>query len=129
MADQISGLLNNRIEENLTKLDTLDGEERAQAVKELDTLYKLRIDETKNEVEARQKKSEHQDQVFQAQADLHEKRVALVVNTAVDVAKFVGQIGMYGVLIVGGLKFEETGTIGSQFVKDTIRSFTKFLKK
>ena len=129
MADQISGLLNNRIEENLTKLDTLDGEERAQAVKELDTLYKLRIDETKNEVEARQKTSEHQDQVFQAQADLHEKRVALVVNTAVDVAKFVGQIGMYGILIVGGLKFEETGTIGSQFVKDTIRSFTKFLKK
>ena len=129
MADQISGLLNNRIEENLTKLDTLNGEERAQAVKELDTLYKLRIDETKNEVEARQKTSEHQDQVFQAQADLHEKRVALVVNTVVDVAKFLAQGAMYVGLIGVGLKFEETGTIGSQFVKDSFRSFTKFLKK
>ena len=54
---------------------------------------------------------------------------AAIVNTAVDVAKFVGQVGMYGILIVGGLKFEENGTIGSQFVKDTIRSCTKFLKK
>ena len=73
--------------------------------------------------------SEHQDQMFQAQADLHEKRIALIVNTVVDVAKFVSQVGMYGILIVGGLKFEENGTIGSQFVKDTIRSCTKFLKK
>ena len=125
MADQNSEMLNKRIEETLGNLETLKGEERAQAVKELDTLYKLRIDETKNEVEARQKTSEHQDQMFQAQADLHEKRIALIVNTAVDVAKFVGQVGMYGILIAGGLKFEETGTI----VKDTIRSCTKFLKK
>ena len=126
MADQNSEMLNKRIEETLGNLETLKGEERAQAVKEL---YKLRIDETKNEVEARQKTSEHQDQMFQAQADLHEKRIALIVNTAVDVAKFVSQVGMYGILIIGGLKFEETGTIGSQFVKDTIRSCTKFLKK
>ena len=129
MADQNSEMLNKRIEEALGNLETLKGDERAQAVKELDTLYKLRIDETKNEVEARQKTSEHQDQMFQAQADLHEKRIALIVNTAVDVAKFVSQVGMYGILIVGGLKFEENGTIGSQFVKDTIRSCTKFLKK
>ena len=54
---------------------------------------------------------------------------AAIVNTAVDVAKFVSQVGMYGILIVGGLKFEENGTIGSQFVKDAIRSCTKFLKK
>lgn len=129
MADQISGLLNNRIEETLGNLETLKGEERAQAVKELDTLYKLRIDETKNEVEARQKTSEHQDQVFKDQAELQEKRVALVVNTAVDVAKFLAQGVMYVSLIGVGLKFEETGTIGSQFVKDSFRSFTKFLKK
>lgn len=129
MADQNSEMLNKRIEEILVNLETLKGDERAQAVKELDTLYKIRIDETKNEVEARQKASEHQDQVFQAQADLHEKRIALVVNTVVDVAKFLGQVGMYGILIVGGYKFEETGTIGSHFFKNTIQSCTKFLKK
>ena len=129
MADQNSEMLNKRIEETLENLETLKGEERAQAVKELDTLYKIRIDEMKNEVEARQKASEHQDQVFQAQADLHEKRIALVVNTVVDVAKFLGQVGMYGILIVGGYKFEETGTIGSHFFKNTIQSCTKFLKK
>lgn len=129
MADQNSEMLNKRIEEILENLETLKGEERAQAVKELDTLYKIRIQETKNEVEARQKTSEHQDQVFQAQADLHEKRIALVVNTVVDVAKFLGQVGMYSILIVGGYKFEETGTIGSHFFKNTIQSCTKFLKK
>ena len=129
MADQNSEMLNKRIEETLRNLETLKGDERAQAVKELDTLYKIRIEETKNEVEARQKTSEHQDQVFQAQADLHEKRIALVVNTVVDVAKFLGQVGMYGILIVGGYKFEETGTIGSHFFKNTIQSCTKFLKK
>lgn len=129
MADQNSEMLNKRIEEILENLETLKGEERAQAVKELDTLYKIRIEETKNEVEARQKTSEHQDQVFQAQADLHEKRIALVVNTVVDVAKFLGQVGMYSILIVGGYKFEETGTIGSHFFKNTIQSCTKFLKK
>ena len=53
MADQNSEMLNKRIEETLGNLETLKGEERAQAVKELDTLYKLRIDETKNEVEAK----------------------------------------------------------------------------
>lgn len=129
MADQNREMLNKRIEEILENLETLKGEERAQAVKELDTLYKIRIEETKNEVEARQKTSEHQDQVFQAQADLHEKRIALVVNTVVDVAKFLGQVGMYSILIVGGYKFEETGTIGSHFFKNTIQSCTKFLKK
>lgn len=129
MADQNSEMLNKRIEEILRNLETLKGDERAQAVNELDTLYKIRIEETKNEVEARQKTSEHQDQMFQAQADLHEKRIALVVNTVVDVAKFLGQVGMYGILIVGGYKFEETGTIGSHFFKNTIQSCTKFLKK
>ena len=42
MADQNSEMLNKRIEETLGNLETLKGEERAQAVKELDTLYKLR---------------------------------------------------------------------------------------
>lgn len=129
MADQNSEMLNKRIEETLGNLETLKGEERAQAVKELDTLYKLRIDETKNEVEARQKTSEHQDQVFKDQAELQEKKVGRKIDTAVDIAKFILQNCVYVGLFVVGLNFEKEGVIGSPFVKDEIKSFVKFLKK
>lgn len=127
--NQNSEMLTKRIEENLGTLGDLKGEERAQAVKELDTLYRLHLDEIKIEKDARFKTTEHQDQVFKEQAELHDQKVDRRAKMVLDALGTIAQIGMYGILIVGGLKFEQTGTIGSPFVKDVIRSAEKFLKK
>ena len=66
--DTNSELLNKRIEESLKALPDLEATDREKRVKELESLYKLRIEETKTETEARQKGAEHMDAMCQAQA-------------------------------------------------------------
>ena len=52
--DTNSELLNKRIEESLKALPDLEATDREKRVKELESLYKLRIEETKTETEARE---------------------------------------------------------------------------
>ena len=67
--DTNSELLNKRIEESLKALPDLEATDREKRVRELESLYKLRIEETKTETEARQKGAEHMDAMCQAQAE------------------------------------------------------------
>lgn len=127
--DQNSELLTKRIGENLESLGDLKGDERTQAIKEFETLYRAHLEEIKMEKEAQFKMSEHQDEMFAKQSELHDQKIDRRVKMALDILGTVAQVGMYGILIVGGLKFEQTGAIGSPFVKDVIRSAEKFLKK
>lgn len=127
--NQNSELLTKRIGENLDSLGDLKGEERAQAVKELDTLYRLHLDETKIETDARLKTTEHQDQVFKEQAEMHDQKIDRRAKMALDAAGGAGQMAVYAFMFFAGLKFEQTNTIGSPFVKDLVRSITRFLKK
>lgn len=127
--DTNSELLNKRIEETLTALPGMDAGEREKRVKELDSLYKLRIEEAKNEREAKQKGAEHQDQVFKEQAEARERKINFWARMAFDAMSLGLQLSAYIFFVKAGFKFEETGTFCSKTFRDVTSGFMKFIKK
>lgn len=127
--DKNSELLNKRIEEALDALPGLDVADREKRVKELEALYKLRIEEAKNEKEAKQKGAEHQDAVFQAQAEAQERKVNFWARMAFDAAALGLQLAAYKRFIKAGFEFEQTGTFCSKTFRDVTSGFMKFIKK
>ena len=82
--DTNSELLNKRIEESLKALPDLEATDREKRVRELESLYKLRIEETKTETEARQKGAEHMDAMCQAQAEAKERKINFLPKNFVE---------------------------------------------
>lgn len=127
--DTNSELLNKRIEENLKALPDLEATAREKRVKELESLYKLRIEEMKTETEARQKGAEHMDAMCQAQAEAKERKINFGARLAFDALSLGLQLAAYSCFIKAGFKFEETGTFCSKTFRDVTGGFMKFIRK
>lgn len=124
-----SELLNERIKETLEALPSLEVGDREKRVKELESLYKLRIEETKNEAEVRQKGAEHMDAMCQAQAEAKERAINFWARMAFDALSLGLQLSAYLFFIKAGFKFEETGTFCSKTFRDVTSGFMKFIRK
>ncbi len=127
--DNNSELLNKRINEALDALPGLEAADREKRVKELESLYKLRIEETKNQAEVRQKDTEHMDAMCQAQAEAKERKINFGARLAFDALSLGLQLAAYSCFIKAGFKFEETGTFCSKTFRDVTGGFMKFIRK
>lgn len=114
--DEIKGLLDEEIKERITTVSELPqgSQESKNAVEELETLHKLRMEEMRVEAECKAKeddltlkKKQHKTQIW-----------TTVATVAVGVATTVAYIIADNVWFNRGLKFEETGTFCSQTNKN-----------
>lgn len=102
---------------------TVGSKEKSSAVEDLATLYKLRIEETKIELETSEKiearKSDDRIRMFQLDKEVIDRYLRL----GIDVANVVAPMMFYAVWMDRGFKFEETGT----FTSNTFRGlFSRF---
>lgn len=107
----------NRLDEQinvlLDQIPLMEGEERIAALKELDTLHSLRIEELKVEEESANNK-----------ATVAETKKARIGKFVTDTASIIVPAGLSAIFMLLGFKFEETGSIRSS----TFKWLQKFIK-
>lgn len=150
MADHIKNMLGEAIESEIGALSSLDygAEERSKVIDNIATLYKLRIEETKNEMDFEEKRDkrimedlqknqecllkEHQlDRDARNQERDAQIRINLIseqvkdryFKTGIEVVGIVLPLMFYAVWMKKGFKFEETGTFCSSTFRGLISNF------
>jgi len=105
--DENKKLLDSEVTELLKTLKNLEPEtdEYRKVADRLEQLYKLSMSHEKQNSEC---------------ADMCRKKKEHRADMAVDIAKAVLPIIGYGLMFAAGLKFEETGTVSSLFVRNVI---------
>jgi len=102
MAEKIKDLLGEEIKSEIRDLSSLpSGKEKSTAIEDLVKLYKLRIEETRNE------------------SDIQFKKYQL----GVEIASIVLPLIFYGIWMRKGFKFEETGTFTSTTFRGLFNRF------
>ncbi len=110
--ENIKDLLEETIKTEILKLSTLEGsEEKSTAIEDLAKLYRLRIEETKNEKEFDEKVK---DRYF---------------RLGVEAAAIILPLIFYGIWMRRGFKFEETGTFTSTTFRGLFNRFKPTFKK
>lgn len=129
MNEQIRKRLDEVIESEILNLSSLEtgSEEKGSAVDDLTKLYKLRIEETKNEMEFRDK---HQARINESdmaeagrEAQLAEQVKDRYFRAGIAAAEIVVPIAFYAMWMKRGFKFEETGTYTSKTFTNLINRF------
>ena len=107
-------LLEKEIRRSLTELDSfaVGSQERAEAVADLEKLYKLRLEEKNLDAEREEKKT------CDAAAVLDRK-----IRLGVDIGAIVLPLLFYGRWMAKGFKFEETGTFTSVTFRNLFNKF------
>lgn len=138
----VKQLLDERIENEFLLLEDLSEEEKAKAISNIATLYKLRIEEEKVEIEADEKYNRRvmEDEHFSIDADRAEREIetrnkqykesrfdrfidsAIVSGTSI--VTTILSIAAYNSWFKKGLTFEQTGTFTSSIVKSLITKIT-----
>jgi len=107
MDEEIKDLLGEEIKTEIRKLSTLEAgsEEKSTAIEDLAKLYRLRIEETKNEW------------------DFNEKVKDRYFRLGVEAAGIILPLIFYGIWMRRGFKFEETGTFTSTTFRGLFNRF------
>ncbi len=122
MEKQINELLGEEIKAEIESLSTLQAgsKEKTQAISDLATLYRLRIEETKTEWDADEKYNrrlmdEQQTEIenTQKEAQLSEQVKDRYFKLGIAAAEIVLPLMFYAAWMKKGFKFEETGTYTS----------------
>ena len=125
MEDQTRKLLTEQIEATLKELDSLpQGKDREAAVDSLCKLYRLRIDEDKNETELRKVQDDNFAKEQIAEKELRSASIDRWVGYGLQALGIVLPLSFYAVWMKRGLQFEETGS----FTSKTFQGLTKFFK-
>lgn len=114
---EIKKMLEDEIEREFTAISYLEDGSDAQSkmIENLNTMYKLNIEEKKIEQESKFKKDEIQSQKIDRYIKIGASGVA-----------FFGTIISYNYWFKEGLRFEKDGTICSSFVKDLMKNIKPF---
>lgn len=122
MKDKTMELLSEEIQSEFDNLSNLEpgSEEHSKAVDSLSKLYKLKIEENKNEIDLVEKQKEEQLKRDQMTEQLKDRWWKF----GLEVGEVVVPLVFYSVWMTRGFKFEETGTYCSQ----TFRNFFSRLK-
>lgn len=109
----IKTLLDGELAAEIENLSVMENgsEEKATAVKQIDTLYRLKLEESKNDREYTEKKKSRW---FQAGTSI--------------VSAIVGALA-YDKWFKDGLEFEKEGTVTSTFLKSLTSRMSSFIKK
>ena len=119
--DESRELLTKQIEEDIRNLSlsSLDSDERTAAVKNLSELYKLKIEESKIDVEIDSnevtRETSKNDQNFQ--------KVLQYLKTGSEIFCSIAPLIFYGIWMKRGFEFEKEGVYTSQTFKGLIKFF------
>lgn len=145
---EIKSLLDGVIETEILNIGSVGDEKKADAIRNLAALHKLRIEEIKVEIDAEEKRArrimddEHQkteaalkerqtngadadrerDEQFK-QRQLKDLNMDRYVRIGIATAELILPLAFYGVWMSRGLKFEETGTYTSATFKNLFNRF------
>jgi hypothetical protein len=136
MGENIKELLNEEIAAEIQAISSLDSgsEEKSKAIEDLAKLYRLRIEETKSELDAEDKRSRR---TLESEASVREneiKKSQLDEQIKADVKDRYFKLGIaaaelliplmfYGIWMRKGFKFEETGTYTSTTFRGLFNRF------
>lgn len=150
MGENIKELLNEEIAAEIQAISSLDSgsEKKSKAIEDLAKLYRLRIEESKNELDAEDKRSrrtleseasirEHeikqsqldeqikadvQDEQFKS-CQLNEQMKDRYFKVGIAAAELLIPLMFYGMWMRKGFKFEETGTYTSTTFRGLFNRF------
>jgi len=125
MNEEIRKLLEEEIKAEIRDLSTLEpgSKEKSTAIEDLAKLYKLRIEETKNEWDFTEKYESRDSDIQFKKDQLKEQVKDRYFRFGVEVAGIILPLIFYAVWMKRGFKFEETGT----YTSTTFRSlFNRF---
>ena len=150
MSENIKELLNEEIAAEIQAISSLDSgsEEKSKAIEDLAKLYRLRIEETKSELDAEDKRSRRtleseanvrENEIKKSQLDeqikadvqdeqykrsqLDEQVKGRYFKLGIAAAELLIPIMFYGIWMRKGFKFEETGTYTSTTFRGLFNRF------
>lgn len=132
MDEKIKNLLCEEIEEEILKLSSLEAgsKEKSTAINDLATLYRLKIEETKTELEFDEKRERRFMEINQSDSDIRIKRNQLTVDEkdryfrlGIEVAGIILPLIFYAAWMKRGFRFEETGTFTSTTFRGLFNRF------
>ncbi len=125
MDEEIRKLLEEEIKAEIRDLSTLEpgSKEKSTAIEDLAKLYKLRIEETKNEWDFTEKYESRNSDIQFKKDQLEEQVKDRYFKFGVEVASIILPLIFYAAWMKRGFRFEETGT----YTSTTFRSlFNRF---
>lgn len=132
MDEKIKDLLSEEIEEEIQQLSSLEAgsKEKTTAINDLATLYRLKIEETKTELEFDEKRERRFMEIDQSDSDTRIKKSQLTVDEkdryfrlGVEVAGIILPLIFYAAWMKRGFRFEETGTFTSTTFRGLFNRF------
>jgi hypothetical protein len=125
MNEEIKDLLGEVIKSEIRDLYSLPSgsKEKSSAIEDLVKLYKLRIEETKNEWGFNEKYNAHESDKQFKKAQLEEQVKDRYFRLGVEAAGIILPLIFYGIWMRKGFKFEETGTFTSTTFRGLFNRF------
>lgn len=132
MNEEIKKMLDEEIKEEFHSLSSLQAgsKEKTTAIENLETLYRLKIDETKIEIDLDEKRNRRGMDDESAERDIRLKQVQLeeqvkdrYFRIGIEAAGIILPLVFYAVWMRRGLKFEETGTYTSTTFRGLFNRF------
>ena len=125
MDEEIRRLLGEEIKTEIQKLSSLESgsKEKSTAIEDLATLYRLRIEETKNELDFDEKYDSRVSDQLLKKEQLDEQVKYRYFRLGVEAASIILPMMFYAVWMRRGFKFEETGTYTSTTFRGLFNRF------
>ncbi len=125
MNEEIRDLLGEEIETEIRILSTLEpgSKEKSTAIEDLVKLYRLRIEETRNEWDFNEKYESRDSDIQFKKDQLKEQVKDRYFRLGVEAASIILPLIFYGIWMRKGFKFEETGTYTSTTFRGLFNRF------
>lgn len=125
MDEEIRRLLGEEIKTEIQKLSSLESgsKEKSTAIEDLATLYRLRIEETKNELDFDEKYDSRASDQQLKKDQLDEQVKDRYFRLGVEAASILLPMMFYAVWMRRGFRFEETGTYTSTTFRGLFNRF------
>lgn len=125
MDEEIRRLLGEEIKTEIQKLSSLESgsKEKSTAIEDLATLYKLRIEETKNKLDFDEKYDSRASDQLLKKEQLDEQVKDRYFRLGVEAASILLPLMFYAVWMRRGFRFEETGTFTSTTFRGLFNRF------
>ena len=125
MDEEIRDLLGEVIKTEIRNLSTLEpgSKEKSTAIEDLAKLYKLRIEETRNEWDFNEKYESRDSDMQFKKNQLEEQVKDRYFRLGVEAAGIILPLIFYGIWMRKGFKFEETGTFTSTTFRGLFNRF------
>lgn len=125
MDEEIRNLLGEEIKTEIRDLSTLEpgSKEKSTAIEDLAKLYKLRIEETKNEWDFSEKYDTREGDIQLKKDQLEEQVKDRYFRLGVEAAGIILPLIFYAAWMKRGFRFEETGTYTSTTFRGLFNRF------